>query len=187
MIIPLEPPAEPPDTLTDPRELLGGYLDFYRDALLRKLDGMSEHRLRTSALPSGWTPLELLKHLAYVERRWLRWGFTAEQVDEPWGDAGPDGRWHVGDDETTDDVRALFLDQCARSRRIVAAAELTDRAATGGRFTSAEPGPAGSGQAAADESGPTLIWILFHLLQEYARHVGQLDVVRELTDGVVGE
>jgi hypothetical protein len=174
MVIPVEPPPEPSDTLSDPRDLLVGYLDFYRDAVLRKLDGMSEHQLRTSALPSGWTPLELLKHLAHVERRWLRWGFTAEPVEEPWGDEGPVGRWHLADGETTDDIKALFLDQCAQSRQIVAAAQLTDPARSGGRFN-------------PPEHNPTLIWILFHLLQEYARHVGQLDVVRELADGVVGE
>jgi uncharacterized damage-inducible protein DinB len=174
MANPVEPSLEPPDTLTDPRDLLVGYLDFYRDALLRKLDGLSEQQLRTSSLPSGWTPLELLKHLAYVERRWLRWGFTAEQVEKPWGDNGPDDRWHVADEETADDIKALFLDECERSRQIVAAAQLTDTARSGGRFN-------------PPESSPTLIWILFHVLQEYARHVGQLDVVRELADGIVGE
>ncbi len=88
------PVPEPPDTLTDTRELLLGYLDHYRSALLRKLDGMPEDDLRTSRLPSGWTPLGLLKHLAYVERRWFRWGFAAERVDDVDGDRDPgSGRW----------------------------------------------------------------------------------------------
>jgi hypothetical protein len=56
MVTEVEPP-EPSETLTDPRELLGGYLDYYRGAVLRKLDGMSEEELRGSRLPSGWTPL----------------------------------------------------------------------------------------------------------------------------------
>jgi uncharacterized damage-inducible protein DinB len=174
MVTHVESPPEPLETLSDPRDLLVGYLDFYRDAALRKLDGMPEPELRTSRLPSGWSPLELLKHLAHVERRWFRWGFTAEQVDAPWGDRGADGRWHVGDDESVDDIKALFLDECERARRIVAAARLTDTSAAGGRFNQPDP-------------RPTLIWILFHVLQEYTRHVGQLDVVRELTDGVIGE
>ncbi|MCO6007839.1 DinB family protein [Actinoallomurus purpureus] len=89
-------------------------------------------------------------------------------------DDGPDGRWHVADGETVEDVTAFFLDQCRRSRRIVAAARLTDVASGGGRF----PPPA---------VRPALSRILFHLLQECARHVGQLDVVRELIDGAVGE
>lgn len=165
--------VEPPDTLSDPHELLLAYLDFYRNVVLRKLDGLSEQQLRTAVLPSGWTPLELLKHLAYVERRWLVWGFTAEQVDRPWGDNDPDERWHVADDESTGDVLAMYLAQCARSRQIATSSALTDAARAGGRFAPGET--------------PALSWILFHLLQEYARHAGHLDVVRELTDGATGE
>jgi hypothetical protein len=174
MVTPVLPPGEPPETLADPRELLVGFLDFYRQAVLRKLDGMPEEELRRSRLPSGWTPLELLKHLAGVERRWFRWGFAAERFDEPWLENGPDGTWYVGPEETADDVKALFLDECARSRRIVAGAWLGDVAASGGRFNPPDP-------------HPTLAWILFHVLQEYARHTGHLDVVRELADGAVGE
>lgn len=169
------PVPEPPDTLTDTRELLLGYLDHYRSALLRKLDGMPEDDLRTSRLPSGWTPLGLLKHLAYVERRWFRWGFAAERVDDVDGDRDPgSGRWHVGPEESVDGLKRLFLDECARSREIVAGADLQDPARTGGGF-----GPS--------EHRPALVWILFHVLQEYARHVGHLDIVRELADGVTGE
>jgi uncharacterized damage-inducible protein DinB len=166
--------AEPSDSVSDPAELLVGYLDYYRSVVLRKVDGLSEQELRASRVPSGWTPLELLKHLAYVELRWLRWGFAAQDVDEPWGDQGPDDRWQVRDDESAGDVREFFLAQCESSRRIVAAAQLSDVAAGGGRFDSQDP-------------PPTLSWILFHVLQEYARHAGQLDVVRELADGSVGE
>jgi hypothetical protein len=170
-----EPPQEPPDTVTDPRELLVGYLDYYRAALLRKLDGMSEEDLRASRLPSGWTPLALLKHLAFVERRWFRWGFAAEDVAPVWGEADPDtGKWHVGAEESTEEIRSLFLDECARSREIVAGARLQEQARTGGGFN-------------PPDHHPALIWILFHMLQEYARHVGHLDVVRELADGVTGE
>jgi Protein of unknown function (DUF664) len=101
-------------------------------------------------------------------------GFAAEPVEQPWLENGPDGRWRVAPDETADDVRTLFLDECARSRRSVAAAGLDEVARTGGRFQPPDP-------------PPTLAWILFHLLQEYARHAGHLDVARELADGRVGE
>jgi hypothetical protein len=166
--------AEPSDSLADPAQLLAGYLDYYRSVVLRKLDGLSEQELRSSRVPSGWTPLELLKHLAYVELRWLRWGFAGEDVDEPWGDDGPDGRWHVPGSQSAEDVREFFLAQCENSRRIAGAAQLQDIALGGGRFDAQDPPPA-------------LSWILFHVLQEYARHAGQLDVVRELADGSVGE
>ncbi|EQD85969.1 DUF664 domain-containing protein [Saccharopolyspora spinosporotrichia] len=127
-------------------------------------------------MPSGWVPLGLLKHLAHVERRWLQWGFAAEQVDRPWADhePGSDDRWLLEPDDTLDSVREFFLAQCERSRAIAAGARLEDRSAVGGRF-----GP-------GDEP-PTLAWILFHLLQEYARHVGHLDIARELGDGLTGE
>jgi uncharacterized damage-inducible protein DinB len=173
MVMPAGPALpEPPASLSDPAELLAAYLDFYRSVVLRKLDGLSDAELRSSRLPSGWTPLELLKHLAYVELRWLRWGFAGENFADPWGDNGPDGNWHVPDEQTPAAVRDFFLAQCDHSRTIVARSQLTDVAAIGGRF---------------DTEPPTLSWILFHVLQEYTRHAGQLDVVRELADGSVGE
>jgi len=96
-----------------------------------KLAGLPAGELRTSRLPSGWTPIELLKHLTYVEMRWLEWGFEGADVADPWGDQ-PGDRWDGAD-------------------------------------------PA------------TLERVLFHLVQEYARHVGHLDVVSELAGGVTGE
>ncbi|HVA20547.1 MAG TPA: DinB family protein [Candidatus Micrarchaeia archaeon] len=165
---------EPGDGLTDPRELLTTYLDFYRDTILRKLDGMSEADLRQSRLPSGWTPLQLLKHLAHVERRWLQWGFRGEPIAQLWGEDDARGRWAIEPGESSGEIRSFFLDSCDRSRRIVGSAELGEVARSGGRFNPPDPHPA-------------LIGILFHLLQEYARHAGHLDVVRELVDGTVGE
>lgn len=166
--------TEPSHRISDPQELIAGQLDYYRATLLHKLDGLSEGELRSSRLPSGWTPLELLRHLTHVERRWLCWGFAADPVDDPWADDGPGGRWFVPEHATAGELREEFTAQCARSRAVAAAAGLPDRAAVGGRFATAR-------------DAPTLGWILLHLLQEYARHVGQLDIVRELADGAVGE
>lgn len=132
--------TEPSYALSDPQELLAGQLDYHRATLLRKLDGLSEEELRGSRLPSGWTPLELVRHLCYVERRWLCWGFAAEPVADPWGDgegAVPDGRWYVPEGTTTAELLGQFTAQCARSREIAAGASLADRAAVGGR---AHPG-----------------------------------------------
>ena len=170
----MEPHSEPPVTLADPGELLAGYLDYYRAVVARKLDGLSEEELRGTRLPSGWTPLGLLNHLTHVERRWFRWGFMAEPVDHPWGPGGPGSDWIVQSDETLEALIAAFREECERSRAIVAAAHLTDQARSGGRFT-------------PPDAHPTLIWILFHVLQEYARHAGHLDIVRELADGSVCE
>jgi hypothetical protein len=165
---------EPDSGLSDPAELLLAYLDYYRAAIVRKLDGLTDAELRTSRLPSGWTPLELLKHLVYMERRWLRWGFRAEQVPAPWGDLDASGRWHAGPDETAADLVAALRAGGARTREIVAGADLATRGALGGRFTT-------------EQTPPTLAWILFHVLQEYARHAGHLDIARELADGALGE
>ncbi|WP_213451670.1 DinB family protein [Rhizomonospora bruguierae] len=169
---------EPPRTLADPADLLAGYLDFYRAAVLRKLSGLTEQQARRSVVPSGWSPLELVVHLMWVERRWLCWGFLAEPTPEPWGDngpgAGPHGRWQVPAEVTMAQALERFTEQCERSRQIVAGVPLARRAALGGRF----PTP---------EKAPTLGWILFHVLQEYARHAGHLDVAREIMDGTTGE
>ncbi|MEU8911993.1 DinB family protein [Streptomyces nigrescens] len=176
MVYKIEPAAEPPVTLTSPYDLLTGYLDFYRETVLRKLEGMSDAELRNSRIPTGWSPLGLFKHLACVELRWMQWGFKGEHIEEPWAEfKDGSGPWHVEPGETFADVKEFFQEQCARSRAIVAAARLEDQAASLG------------GKVPADEDRPTLIWILFHLLQEYARHVGHLDIARELADGAVGE
>ena len=164
---------EPPRSLEDPRDILLQQLSYYRATLLAKLDGLSPDQLTGSILPSGWSPLGLLKHLVFVERRWMEWGFEAEQVADPWGDHDPNSEgWLVTPDDTVPELTAKLTAIAARTGVTVQTAELTERARLGGRF-SGDP--------------PTLGWILAHLLQEYARHVGHLDVVRELIDGSVGE
>ena len=75
------------------------YLDFFRSRVTVKIQAMSDADLRSSRLPSGWTPLELVKHLRYVELRWLEWGFEGRDVGDPWGDREGD-RWSVGPRET---------------------------------------------------------------------------------------
>ncbi len=165
---------EPGKHTSDTKALFLDYLDYYRATVAAKLEGLSETELRTSRLPSGWTPLELIKHLVFMERRWLRWGFTAEPVSDPWGDNDAQGRWYVGPDESAQELLAALTEGGRRMRQIVERAELGASSAVGGRFQSAQEAPA-------------LVWILFHVLQEYARHAGHLDIARELTDGSVGE
>lgn len=166
--------TEPRD-VGDPIELLLRYLDDYRGIIEKKLTGLSDAELRTSRLPSGWTPLELLKHLVFMERRWLRWGFTAEQVEHPWGDSAdnPDGPWTLTPDDTLDGLLAQLHAGGEFTNQVVPGVDPATRGAAGGRF--------------APDDRPTLNWILFHVLQEYARHAGHLDVARELADGVTGE
>jgi uncharacterized damage-inducible protein DinB len=168
-------PIDGPDlTVADARALLLEYLDWYRAALVRKLDGLTDEQARTPLAPMGWAPAGLVKHLAGVERRWLRWGFVAEDIELPWPAGGVAAEWALGPGETLAGVLAAWRDEVHRSDRIIAGAPLDRLAAVGGRFD----GP---------ERAPSLARILFHLVQEYARHVGQLDIVRELIDGRRGE
>ena len=167
---------KPDRQLDDPKELLLGFLDYYRSVIARKIEGLTDAELRESRLPSGWTPLELLKHLVYMERRWLRWGFCAEQVLDPRGDEDQAGRWHAGPGDTAADLIAALHAAGEETRAIADAAELADVSAVGGRFTDNDTRPP-----------PTLAWILAYVLQEYSRHAGHLDVARELIDGTTGE
>ncbi len=166
------PFPEPTSQAGSRAQVLLGYLDYFRGVVRDKLGGLPDDELRRSALPSGWTPLELVKHLTYVELRWLEWGFEGRAVDDPWADHR-DGRWHVGAGETPQDLLTAFAERAARTRAIVEAHDLAERGRPGPRWDGAEPA--------------TLERVLLHLLQEYARHVGHLDVVRELADGAVGE
>src|SRR5207244_5493695 len=129
-----------------------------------------------SRVPSGWTPLELVKHLTYMEERWLRWGFMAEKIQSQYGDEDEAGRWQVAPEETAAELIGALHAVGERTRRIVSQAELTDIAAPGGRFSEGDSGPR-----------PTLGWILMYVLQEYARHAGHLDIARELIDHATGE
>jgi uncharacterized damage-inducible protein DinB len=153
-------------------EVLLGYLDYFRSVLVDKLRGLSDDDLKQSRLPSGWTPLELLKHLTYVELRWLEWGFEGRDVVDPWGDRR-DGRWYVGPAETLTDLVEALDAQGVRSRAVVESHDLDEVGQPGERWDGDDPA--------------TLERILFHLLQEYARHVGHLDIARELIDGSTGE
>lgn len=153
-------------------EVLLGYLDFFREQVIRKEAGLSDAEARGSRLPSGWSPLSLLFHMTWVERRWLVWGFEGDALADPWGDQH-DGRWHVPAGVGRGDVVAGLRSQGLLTREVVARHELSERG---------HPGPRWDGAAPA-----TLHRVLLHLVQEYARHLGHLDVVRELVDGEVGE
>lgn len=162
-------PASTPDL----RALLLDYLDFFRGVVAGKLEGLGAEEIDGSVVPSGWTPSGLVHHLVNVERRWLVWGFLGEPLDDPWRDSADDGGW-VTLELPLPELRALLDEAAARTRTIVEGHELTETARIGGRFGDTS-------------SAPQLQWILLHLLQEYARHTGHLDIARELMDGRTGE
>ncbi|MFL5909839.1 MAG: DinB family protein [Gaiellaceae bacterium] len=165
--------GEPGAEVSDLSRLLVDYLEWYRRAVLRKIAGLSDAELRAPVEPMGWSPLGLVKHLGLVERRWMRWGFAAEDI-APRLPGGERAEWTVGEDESAEGVLAAYAAEVERSQVLAAGIPLDRPAGLGGRFT--DPGQV-----------PTLGRILFHLFQEYARHVGQLDIIRELIDGTTGE
>jgi hypothetical protein len=153
-------------------EVFVRYLDYFRETLHGKVSELPEPELRTSRLPSGWTPLELVKHLRFVEMRWIEWGFRGRPVADPWGDERDD-RWFADPAETPAELLADLRRQGALTDEVATSTDLDTVGQPGPRWDGAEP--------------PTLERILFHLLQEYARHVGHLDIVAELAGGPVGE
>jgi uncharacterized damage-inducible protein DinB len=169
MTVPFPSPTLPADSRTD---VFLGYLDYFRAVLLSKVEDLPEDELRHSRLPSGWTPIELVKHLTHVERRWVVWGFQGRDVGDPWADHR-DGRWYVAADEPVGDVVEGLRTQAATTNRLVRAHDLSEVGRPGERWDGADPA--------------TLERILFHLVQEYARHTGHIDIVREMVDGRVGE
>jgi uncharacterized damage-inducible protein DinB len=162
---------EPLSTTGDPAALLPRYLEWLRETVVRKVESLPEEERRSSRLPSGWTPLELLSHLAHMEQRWFVWGFLGEQVDAPWGDRAGE-RWHVPDGTTCEDLVRFLRSVGERSSEVLAKHALDETGAVGGRF---------------HEDPPTLGWVSMHVLQEYARHAGHLDVAVELAGGPLGE
>jgi uncharacterized damage-inducible protein DinB len=167
-------PYPEPTATDDLRGVLLDYLDFFRGVVGAKLESLSPEELTSSVVPSGWTPAGLVNHLVNVERRWLEWGFLGERVDEPWRDAAEGGGWLTPPVESATELETMLDDAAARTRRIVEAHDLTEVSRTTGRFRD-------------EESAPQLQWILLHLMQEYARHAGHLDIARELVDGTTGE
>jgi uncharacterized damage-inducible protein DinB len=154
-------------------EVFVTYLDYFRSRVIERIEELSDADVRASRLASGWTPLQLARHLAFVEMRWLEWGFEGRSVEEPWGDRRDD-RWYVGEDVTREIVVGQLRAQGFRTRKIIRANALD---------TVAQPGPRFDDGAEV----PTLERILFHVFQEYARHLGHLDIVAELAGAPTGE
>jgi uncharacterized damage-inducible protein DinB len=161
---------EPPHVGSE-AETLRGFLDFHRATLLWKLEGLDDEQLRRAMVPSGTSLLGLVKHLAYVERSWFQRVWAGQEVSFPWTRDDPDADWRIEPDETTADIVALYNGECDRSRQIVAAAAALDEAVVHPRWKEAV----------------SRRWILTHMIEETARHVGHADILREQIDGVVGE
>jgi uncharacterized damage-inducible protein DinB len=151
------------------------FLDEQRDILRRKAGGLDHDQLMRTLPPSDLTLGGLLKHLAYVEDWWLGRVLRDEQ-DGMWAnvdwDADNDWDWHSAADDTAEELWALWESAVERSRAAVASDPSPGRAAKHVR-----PG----------RERRTLPWILAHMVQEYARHNGHADLIRQSIDGQVGD
>jgi len=166
-------PDEPSHDVKGEGPLFSAYLDFYREQLIAGVLSVSPEAQRTTLVPSGWTPIELLSHVLHMERRWFVWVFRGEKVEEPWGDwtidnpwESSEGRWLVADDVDAEQLVVRLREIGVRTRGVLTSTPLDTVAPLGVAF---------------DEDPPDLRWICFHVLQEYARHAGHLDIVVELS------
>lgn len=167
-----EPTDFPPRIYTaDEQGLLSDLLDWYRAAVVRKATGVTPDDARASPVASGTSIAGLVKHLALVEDSWFTERFAGHDV-EPWASApwddDPDWEFHSARDEPLEDSLALYQQACQRSRQAAAGHGLDDRAARSRRDFN-------------------LRFAYLHLIEETARHLGHLDVIREYLDGSTGE
>jgi uncharacterized damage-inducible protein DinB len=153
------------------RKLLDAFLDYHRATLAIKCDGLDDAQLRTrSAPPSSLSLLGLVRHMADVERGWFRRVLGGEEAPPHfWSEDDQDGDFDNVDEADVAEAFATWRAECEHARQLVAAAPSLE--VTGLRRGEAVP----------------LRWILVHMIEEYARHNGHADLLRERIDGAVGE
>ena len=165
------PDVDRPDTplVASEREMLEAFLDFHRATLLRKCVGLTDEQLKMRACPpSALSLLGLVRHLTDVENGWFG-DFDGRMTPRYATDENPDGDFEgLADADAAADL-AAFRAEWARSKETLAKYTLDD--------------------SDSDSQGKvySLRWIYFHMLEEYARHNGHADLLREKIDGAVGE
>ena len=160
-----------PSNVAGERAMLQGWLDFHRQTLRGKCAGLTADQLRLAAVePSGLTLLGLVRHLSTVERFWFREMVAGQRLPEIYvTDADPDADFN--DLDTADaaaDLR-IFVDECAAADAAVAELGLDHlfRSRRGNELS--------------------LRWVYLHMIEEYARHNGHADLLRERIDGATGD
>ena len=153
---------------TAEKAALAEVLDVHRRMIVWKVEGLSREEASKPMVPSGTSLLGVVKHLAYVERRWFQDVLAGQNVDFPWTEDDPDADWRIEDDDTVEGVIALYDAECDISKQVLADLESLDAIFTyGSRSRSARR-------------------ILLHMVEEIARHVGHMDIMREQFDGTTG-
>ncbi len=169
---------EPPLTSGEIETLLG-FLEFHRATLAWKTRDLADEDLRRPLPPSAMTLGGLLKHLAFVEDYWFGAVVSGEGPSAPFDTADwrtdPDWDWTSAAADAGPELRGLWTAAVERSRDVV----------------TAQVAEHGAGALdAAHTLGPdrvSLRWVLVHMVEEYARHNGHADLLREAVDGLTGE
>jgi uncharacterized damage-inducible protein DinB len=152
--------------------MLLGWLEFYRATIARKCAGLDPEDLRCRAVPpSSLSLLGLVRHLAEVERHWIRGTWAGDRPPALYcSKAAPDADFAQVDDADAEAALAAWHAECAHARQVLSGPldldEATDRRWRGEAITRR--------------------WILVHLVEEYARHAGHADLLREAIDGQTG-
>ena len=161
-----------PPGVANERSALAAFLDYHRATFLTKCAGLDGEQLaRQSCPPSSLSLLGLLRHLCDVERSWLRRSLDG-QVAPPLfhtTDGNRDDQFDLVDPDRAADVLAVYRAEVDSSREIAARHELTETVTT------------------RHGDVVSVRWILLHLIEEYSRHNGHADLLREAIDGVRGE
>jgi uncharacterized damage-inducible protein DinB len=157
--------------VADERTMLDSWLDWHRSTLVWKCAGLTgEQLVEQGSPPSNLSLLGLVRHMADVERSWFRSRFAGEAVTPIYlREDAPDAAFEEADPEWAEQDFARLADEQAASRRAVAGASLDDT------FQHPRHGTM------------QLRWIYVHMIEEYARHNGHADLLREAVDGVTGD
>ncbi len=151
-------------------------LDYYRAVLARKGSGLTTEQLAVSLAPSDLTLGGLIYHMALVEDLWFSERFQASPAPEPWASAdwASDPDWELNNSHrlTPDELFAQFDESVARSRAAYSSADTLDQMAA---------------KLSNDGEPINLRWIMVHMIEEYARHCGHADLIRQSVDGVVDD
>jgi uncharacterized damage-inducible protein DinB len=169
-----EPPAAADETAT-----LLGFLEFQRATFAWKCEGLDAEGLAATVAASPMTLGGMMKHLALVEDWWFSEWLGGLEKGAPWDavdwDADADWDWHSAKTDTPDELRRIWQEAVGRSRARVASA--------------LETGDMGQLAKRTGKDGFTvsLRWNVCHMIEEYARHNGHADLIREAVDGSTGE
>jgi uncharacterized damage-inducible protein DinB len=165
-----DPRRTDPPFVNDERSMLEAWLEWHRTTLLLKCEGLDADGLRRRPIPTSLMSLHgLVRHMAEVERNWFRRVLGGEDLPSGiyWNDENPEGDFEIPDGDTFDADLAVWEDQMDRARSIATEHDLDDTGLRRGEPCS-------------------LRWIYVHMIEEYARHNGHADLMRELIDGAVG-